>query len=254
MEGTKNATRLLDASNRFYTLIPHDFGMQKPPLLDNEDLIKSKCVMLDSLLEIEVAYSLLKQGSGSGAGEDPIDTNYRKLKTEMEVCSFVRMCVGVCFCRLNISCWHLVQSIEGAFEKLPKLLAVSFLYRLLLVLATMISSLLHGTCKTCVWLEDVCHLLCSGVRDLSQVEWPDTSGHGAVCIESENSGKKTEAQLDLAKEEWHSIEQITQISSQYLHPHSKRKESTLCLLRMRLLMATFVLFVSIGFAHVSGKL
>ena len=25
---------------RFFTLIPHDFGMQKPPLLDNLDLIK----------------------------------------------------------------------------------------------------------------------------------------------------------------------------------------------------------------------
>lgn len=31
---------LLDCSNRFYTLIPHDFGMKNPPLLDNEELIK----------------------------------------------------------------------------------------------------------------------------------------------------------------------------------------------------------------------
>lgn len=32
--------QLLDCSNRFYTLIPHDFGMKKPPLLDDLDLIK----------------------------------------------------------------------------------------------------------------------------------------------------------------------------------------------------------------------
>lgn len=38
--------------------------------------------MLDNLLEIEVAYSLLK---GGDAGEDPIDAHYKKLKTEMEV-------------------------------------------------------------------------------------------------------------------------------------------------------------------------
>ena len=25
---------------RFYTLIPHDFGMKKPPLLDSEEIIK----------------------------------------------------------------------------------------------------------------------------------------------------------------------------------------------------------------------
>ena len=32
-------TQFLDASNRFYTLIPHDFGMKKPPLLDTADTI-----------------------------------------------------------------------------------------------------------------------------------------------------------------------------------------------------------------------
>ena len=38
--------------------------------------------MLDNLLEIEVAYSLLKGGDG---GEDPIDAHYKKLKTEIVV-------------------------------------------------------------------------------------------------------------------------------------------------------------------------
>ena len=38
--------------------------------------------MLDNLLEIEVAYSLLK---GGDAGEDPIDAHYKKLNTLMEV-------------------------------------------------------------------------------------------------------------------------------------------------------------------------
>jgi hypothetical protein len=39
-EGT--VTKFLDASNRFFTLIPHDFGMRSPPMLDNPDYIKSK--------------------------------------------------------------------------------------------------------------------------------------------------------------------------------------------------------------------
>ena len=47
-------SKFLDASNRFFTLIPHDFGMRSPPLLDNPDLVKAKIEMLDSLLEIEV--------------------------------------------------------------------------------------------------------------------------------------------------------------------------------------------------------
>lgn len=38
----KKSSRLqfLDASNRFFTIIPHDFGMNTPPLLDTADAIK----------------------------------------------------------------------------------------------------------------------------------------------------------------------------------------------------------------------
>lgn len=40
--------------------------------------------MLDNLLDIEVAYSLLRSGSNDG-DKDPIDVNYEKLKTEIQV-------------------------------------------------------------------------------------------------------------------------------------------------------------------------
>ena len=32
--------KILDASNRFYTLIPHDFGFRSPPLLNKAEMIK----------------------------------------------------------------------------------------------------------------------------------------------------------------------------------------------------------------------
>jgi len=32
--------KFVDVSNQFYTLIPHDFGRNSPPLLDNAELIK----------------------------------------------------------------------------------------------------------------------------------------------------------------------------------------------------------------------
>ncbi|CAD5118902.1 DgyrCDS7576 [Dimorphilus gyrociliatus] len=76
-------TQYLDASNRFYTLIPHDFGLRKPTVLNTVDIIKSKNDMLTNLLDIEVAYSLLKGGKGSES--DPIDVHYQSLKTDMEV-------------------------------------------------------------------------------------------------------------------------------------------------------------------------
>ena len=85
IKGEKNPAKILDGSNRFYTLIPHDFGMQKPTLLETEDMITSKTLMLDSLMEIELAYSLLKSGQEEDKEKDQIDVHFEKLKTKMEV-------------------------------------------------------------------------------------------------------------------------------------------------------------------------
>ena len=75
-------TKFLDASNRFFTLIPHDFGMKKPPILNNPDIVKNKIEMLDNLLEIEVAYSLLK---------DTGDENANKVLLKVKV-NFTNFC------------------------------------------------------------------------------------------------------------------------------------------------------------------
>ena len=42
-----------------------------------------KLEMLNSLLDIEIAYNLLK--SSSNEGKDPIDSHYEKLKTDINV-------------------------------------------------------------------------------------------------------------------------------------------------------------------------
>lgn len=46
--------------------------------------------MLDNLLDIEVAYSLLRGGAQDNEN-DPIDINYEKLKTKIEVRSVTRV-------------------------------------------------------------------------------------------------------------------------------------------------------------------
>lgn len=82
---TASKTAIVDASNRFYTLIPHDFGMARPPLLDNVELIKTKTEMIDNLLEIEIAYSMLDESNNTIEGtEHPIDGHYKKLKCGLE--------------------------------------------------------------------------------------------------------------------------------------------------------------------------
>ncbi|KYN13833.1 PREDICTED: poly [ADP-ribose] polymerase [Trachymyrmex cornetzi] len=74
---------LVDASNRFYTLIPHNFGISGPKVLGSLEEIKIKCDMLDALLEMEVAYNLLCDKTNEK--ENPLDSHYKQLKTDIEV-------------------------------------------------------------------------------------------------------------------------------------------------------------------------
>jgi hypothetical protein len=77
--GATNKTAIIDASNRFYTLIPHNFNLAKPTILDKIELIQTKIAMIDNLLEIERAYSMLKEAN-EHENENSIDTHYKKLK------------------------------------------------------------------------------------------------------------------------------------------------------------------------------
>lgn len=81
---TEGADRsaFIGASNKFYSLVPHSFGMQAAPIIDSVEKIKSKREMIDSLLEIEIAYSMLKDDSKENV--NPVDSHYEKLKTEIQ--------------------------------------------------------------------------------------------------------------------------------------------------------------------------
>lgn len=47
-------------------------------------LLQAKLEMLESLMEIEIAFNLLKEGDAV-KDKDPIDAHYEKLNTEIEV-------------------------------------------------------------------------------------------------------------------------------------------------------------------------
>lgn len=75
--------RLVDASNRFYTLVPHDFGVSEPTIISTPEEIKAKTEMLESLLDMEIAYSLLNVKTDSTT--NPIDAHYEQLNAEIGV-------------------------------------------------------------------------------------------------------------------------------------------------------------------------
>ena len=68
--------KLKDATNRFYTVIPHCFDEGKlPPVFNNMDLVKEKIEHLEVLSEMEVATSMLKSNK-DGDKEDPLMSLY----------------------------------------------------------------------------------------------------------------------------------------------------------------------------------
>ncbi|KAJ3152126.1 Poly [ADP-ribose] polymerase 1 [Geranomyces michiganensis] len=100
-------TKIVQLSNHFFTVIPHDFGSSNAPLLDNSEIIRAKLDTLDTLRDIgkdinfsrlvnigwpanmsptEIATNMLKKDTDtSDEFEHPIDKEFRKLNTAMEV-------------------------------------------------------------------------------------------------------------------------------------------------------------------------
>lgn len=71
----------VEASNRFYTMIPHDFGVRRPPIIDSNEMVTLKTEMLESLLEMELAYGLLNEETDDQ--KNPLDAHYEQLKTDI---------------------------------------------------------------------------------------------------------------------------------------------------------------------------
>ncbi|KAI6242060.1 Poly [ADP-ribose] polymerase [Aphelenchoides fujianensis] len=89
LELTAKQKKLLDKSNQFYSLIPHAAGMAGPPLIKTTEMLKQKTEMLDSLLEIEVAYKIVQKEASQAAQSqeeiDPFDRYYRSINCALEV-------------------------------------------------------------------------------------------------------------------------------------------------------------------------
>lgn len=81
-----NNDKILESTNKFYTIIPHNFGMKVPEPIDTIHKVKEKNNMLNALLDIKFAYDQICGGDNPTKGTlgiDPVDTNYMKLKCAM---------------------------------------------------------------------------------------------------------------------------------------------------------------------------
>lgn len=86
---------LRNASNAFYTLIPHGFSIKRPTIIDSIDVVKTKTEMLESLSNMGVIYGLLDGENGEKI--NPLDACYKKIKTDISLISenapeFIKIC------------------------------------------------------------------------------------------------------------------------------------------------------------------
>lgn len=75
-------SQFIDCTNRFYTLVPHNFGVNNPPILNTVEQVTHHSEVLDSLMEIECAYNML-QSEEASKDVNPLDQHYAQLKTDM---------------------------------------------------------------------------------------------------------------------------------------------------------------------------
>lgn len=74
---------LIEASNRFYTMIPHTFAQNCPPVIKTADMIAKKMDMLKHLENIKLTYTLLNRTEEEEA--NPLDNLYRKLNADIKM-------------------------------------------------------------------------------------------------------------------------------------------------------------------------
>ncbi|KAI0457235.1 Poly polymerase [Xylaria acuta] len=53
-------------TNKYYSTIPHVFGHDRPPLINNDGMLRREVAMLDTLTDMEVANTVVNSSSKSG--------------------------------------------------------------------------------------------------------------------------------------------------------------------------------------------
>ncbi|KAG7326449.1 hypothetical protein KOW79_009850 [Hemibagrus wyckioides] len=83
-----NESKLAELTSKFFTIIPHNFGRNRPPVIRDDVILQNKKEMLLVLADIEIAQSL-KAESEKAKQEmvetvpNPIDQNYQSLKCNL---------------------------------------------------------------------------------------------------------------------------------------------------------------------------
>lgn len=71
-----------DLSNRYYSLIPHNFRRDRPPIINSQDTVKREIELLETLADMKEATNILKAEIDERNSVHPLDRQYRGLGME----------------------------------------------------------------------------------------------------------------------------------------------------------------------------
>ena len=84
LKGNNRKKQLEDLCSRFYTVIPHNFGMRLPPVIKDLEALQQKMDLLEVIGDIEVAQRLLEEEKkNKNEIEHPIDAKYKLLNNDV---------------------------------------------------------------------------------------------------------------------------------------------------------------------------
>ena len=69
-------------SNLYYSVIPHSFGRNRPPIINTTDMLKREVEMLESLSDMKAAADILKSESSDSGDVHPLDRQFRGLNLQ----------------------------------------------------------------------------------------------------------------------------------------------------------------------------
>lgn len=84
------SNNIVDKSNEFYSLIPHNFGTTRPPLLNTREIVNKKIEMLSDMRQMEITYNILQENPEDR--QNTVDIHYRRLNAMAEISDLDKGC------------------------------------------------------------------------------------------------------------------------------------------------------------------
>src|SRR6202012_4840458 len=76
---SKRSDRLAHLSDSYFTYIPHNFGRNAPPVINNRDMLDKEFQLVDSLKKMKIADEMARESKAAHGGLHALDHKFKDL-------------------------------------------------------------------------------------------------------------------------------------------------------------------------------